>query len=272
MLNLNKNIAMLSCAFVVASPVAGSSWAIADDLPAAAPDVVAKIKGLYPNTSFSSIRQSPIPGLSEVVMGDNVAYVDPSGRYFLFGHIYDMQEGKDLTARKAPAPSAPAKIDFAALPLADAIVNVQGNGQRKLAVFSDPDCPYCQRLSKALAKVENVTVYTFLMPLDELHPEARKRSAAVWCAKDRSAAWLDLMERGIAPKTTGKQKQDRSAATAGCDTPLDRNLELASRLGVRGTPALFAEDGRMMAGAGSTEQLERFLVQPVKTTAKENRP
>lgn len=272
MLNMNKTIAAVSRSLAYSGIVFASACAVAEDMPAASPEVVAKIKGLYPNTSFASIRQSAIPGLSEVVMGENVAYVDASGRYFLFGHIYDMQEGKDLTARKPSASATPAKIDFAALPLGDAIVNVQGNGQRKLAVFSDPDCPYCQRLSKALAKVENVTVYTFLMPLDELHPEARNRSAAVWCAKDRSSAWLDLMERGIAPKPTARQKQGRAAGDAGCDTPLDRNLELASRLGVRGTPALFAEDGRMMAGAGSTEQLELFLVQPVKTTAKEGRP
>lgn len=246
----------LSLIFVAA--VAG-----AGDAPAASPEVAAKLKALYPKTTFNSIKPSPIPGLTEVVMGENVAYVDASGRYFLFGHVYDMQEGVDLTARTQPSPAAP-RIDFAALPLADAIVNVQGSGKRKLAVFSDPDCPYCQRLAQALAKVEDVTIYTFLMPLDELHPEARKRSAAVWCAKDRSAAWLDLIERGISPKG-GKTGKD-------CDTPMDRNLALASKLGVTGTPAMFSEDGRRMAGAASTAQLERFLAPPVKTSVSEVQP
>lgn len=244
--------------------LAAGSAAAAADLPGASPDVVAKLKALYPNTAFSSIRQSPIAGLAEVVMGENVAYVDPTGRYFLFGHIYDMQEGKDLTAQAVPLPAPAARIDFSALPLADAIITVQGNGSRKLAVFSDPDCPYCQRLAQSLAKVKDVTIYTFLMPLDELHPQARKRSTAVWCADDRSAAWLDLIERKIEPR--------RAQAKKACDTPLDRNLALASRLGVRGTPALFAEDGRMMAGTGSAEQLERFLTPPVKTSASEARP
>lgn len=200
--------------------------AVAASIPAA-PEIVARLKSLYPNTQFASMSQSPIAGLTEVVMGENVAYVDGSGRYFLFGHVYDMQEGKDLTAA-LPAKVSPS-IDFAALPLEDAIVNVQGSGKRKLAVFSDPDCPYCQQLAKALAQLTDVTIYTFLMPLDELHPNARKRSIAVWCAPDRSSAWLALMERGIAPKH------------ANCKNPLDRNAELASRLGVRGTPALFAE-------------------------------
>lgn len=227
--------------------------AVAASTPAA-PEIVARLKSLYPNTQFASMSQSPIAGLTEVVMGENVAYVDGSGRYFLFGHVYDMQEGKDLTAA-LPAKLSPS-IDFAALPLEDAIVNVQGSGKRKLAVFSDPDCPYCQQLAKALVQLNDVTIYTFLMPLDELHPNARKRSVAVWCAPDRSSAWLALMERGIAPKH------------ANCKNPLERNAALASRLGVHGTPAMFAEDGRRMAGTAPASRLDAFLNATV-ATAKE---
>jgi thiol:disulfide interchange protein DsbC len=225
--------------------------------PPAPPEMVARLKSLYPNTQFASMSQSPIAGLTEVVMGENVAYVDGSGRYFLFGHVYDMQEGKDLTAA-LPAKSSPS-IDFAALPLNDAIVNVQGNGKRKLAVFSDPDCPYCRQLAKALAQLKDVTIYTFMMPLDEIHPDARKRSLGVWCASDRSSAWLALMERGIAPKP------------AKCESPLDRNTDLAARLGVHGTPSLFAEDGRRMAGAAPAPQLDAFLNASI-ATAKEEQP
>ena len=38
------------------------------------------------------------------------------------------------------------RVDFAALPLADAVKDVRGNGARTLAIFSDPDCPYCLKL------------------------------------------------------------------------------------------------------------------------------
>ena len=243
------NIALAVLAFMPLYSVAASVPVV--------PEMVARLKSLYPNTQFASISPSPVAGLTEVVMGENVAYVDGSGRYFLFGHLYDMQEGKDLTAA-LPAKETP-RIDFAALPLNDAIVNVQGSGKRKLAVFSDPDCPYCQQLAKALAQLNDVTIYTFLMPLDELHPNARNRSIAVWCANDRSSAWLALMERGVAPKH------------AKCENPLERNADLASRLGVRGTPALFAEDGRRMAGTAPASRLDAFLNASV-ATAKEVQP
>jgi hypothetical protein len=123
-------------------------------------------------------------------MGRNLAYVGSDARYFLFGHLYDMREQRDLTADRLEAAR---RIDFASLPLADAITTVRGDGSRVLAVFSDPDCPYCRKLEQELAKLDNVTVHTFLYPLGELHPEARQRAIAVWCAPDRAAAWKALM-------------------------------------------------------------------------------
>jgi thiol:disulfide interchange protein DsbC len=238
-------------AILAAATAALSSLAFAEPgSTPASPDVVAKLKSLYPNTGFNAINATAMPGITEVVMGENVAYVDATGRYFLFGHLYDMQAGRDLTAEKAELGS---RIDFSALPLKDAIVNVQGTGRRKLAVFSDPDCPFCKRLAPDLATLKDVTIYTFLMPLEELHPDARNKALAVWCAKDRSAVWLGLMERGVLPKSHGKCESN----------PLQRNAELAKRLGVNGTPALFAEDGRRLAGAASASRLEAFLAAPV---------
>jgi hypothetical protein len=105
-------------------------------------------------------------------MGANLAYVDQSGQYFLFGHLYDMKSQRDLTAERK---DTLARIDFDALPLADAMKEVRGNGSRVLAIFSDPDCPYCQKLETDLRTLTNVTIYTFLMPLVSLHPAAHTR-------------------------------------------------------------------------------------------------
>ena len=198
-----------------------------------------ELKSLYPNTRFNAINATTMPGITEVVMGENVAYVDATGRYFLFGHLYDMQAGRDLTAEKAELGS---RIDFSTLPLKDAIVNVQGTGRRKLAVFSDPDCPFCKRLAPDLAMLKDVTIYTFLMPLEELHPDARNKALAVWCAKDRSAAWLALIERGVLPKSHGKCEnnpllaQRRAGKTSGCQrhpSAICREWPAPGRCGVR---------------------------------------
>ena len=206
--------------------------------------LVEKFRQLYPKTTFREVRPSQLPGLYEVVMGENIAYTDESGRYFIFGHLFDMRQQLDLTAQR--------KLDgrrseFPAQYLAQAIRTVKGNGSRSLAVFSDPDCPYCRQLEAELARLDNVTIHTFLYPLEALHPEARTRAVSVWCAPDRARAWSDLMLTGRKPRLVA------------CDNPIDDNLVLGSRLGVVGTPTLIATDGRILPGSASAEKIEQWL-------------
>lgn len=223
---------------------------------AAAPDPAAqalasRLRGMYPKTTFTEVRASGVAGLYEVVMGNNVAYTDDTGRYFVFGHLFDMQTQVDLTAQRLPAAKqieakpAAAKVEFPIKDLANAIKTVKGNGSRKLAVFSDPACSYCKRLETELAKLDNVTIYTFLFPI--LGPESKTLSVATWCAPDPSAAWSALMI------------QDKRPRVVSCTTPIDENLVLGSRLGINGTPTLIAADGRFMPGAASAERIDQWL-------------
>jgi len=214
------------------------------DTTAVTSSIAARLQSLYPATRFGEITPTPWPGLYEVPMGANLAYVDQSGRYFLFGHLYDMQQQQDLTAQRK---EQLARVDFSVLPLADALTEVRGNGSRVLAIFSDPDCPYCRRLEADLKGLSDVTLHTFLMPLASLHPQARAKAVSVWCATDRLQAWKGLM------------LQDRTPAAADCEHPVDRNVTLGERLGIQGTPTLIAADGRMMPGAASREQIEAWL-------------
>ncbi|MFX6895484.1 DsbC family protein, partial [Acinetobacter baumannii] len=92
-------------------------------------------------------------GIYEVVMGRNVAYTDKDGRYFIFGNLFDMKTQTDLTT--TPTSSNKVEVGFPnADRLKDAIKTVKGNGKRKLVVFSDPDCPYCQQLERNLQSID----------------------------------------------------------------------------------------------------------------------
>ncbi len=207
-------------------------------------ELPATLKRLYPGTAFEGVAASPVPRLSEVVMGTNVAYVDASGRYFLFGRLFDMQHQRDLTAERIERLSA---IDFGALPLDSAIKTVRGAGRRTLAVFSDPDCPHCRALERSLAELQDVTLYTFMYPIEALHPNARDKAIAVWCAPVRAQAWSDLMTRGVVP------------ADAACTHPIDRIVALGTALRIVGTPTVFAGDGRRIVGAQSAAELDAWL-------------
>jgi thiol:disulfide interchange protein DsbC len=206
--------------------------------------LAALLQRRYPGTRFGQISGTEWPGVSEVAMGDTLAYVDASGRYFLFGHLYDMQAQRDLTAERE---SRQHRIEFSRLPLADAIPEVHGKGSRKLAVFRDPDCPYCRQVEGELKTLDDVAIYRFLLPLASLHPEARSKAVAIWCASDRLKAWQGLLQ-GMAP--TGNPD---------CAHPIDRNIALATELQIFGTPTLIAGDGRLMPGMASAGEIERWL-------------
>jgi thiol:disulfide interchange protein DsbC len=202
------------------------------------------MKEKYPATQVSAVNASPIAGLYEVVMGKNIAYTDNAARFVIFGHVFDMQTQQDLTADRLAQLT---KIEWSQLPLANAIKTIKGNGKRQLAVFSDPDCPYCKSLETNLEKLDNVTIYTFLFPLASLHPQSEAKAVAIWCSKNPSAAWHQWMVKAEEPKASD------------CTNPIKDNVALGQQLGILGTPTLIAPDGSTKPGAAPAEQIEAWL-------------
>ncbi len=217
----------------------------------AAPQIAEKFRALYPNTRFTSVNKAKVTGLYEVVMGDNVAYTDDSGRYFIFGHLFDMKEQVDITAQRRVESK---KVEFPSQFLNNAIKTVKGDGSRVVAIFSDPDCPYCKKLEGELARLDNVTIYTFLFPLESLHPEAKTKSIAVWCSLNQQQAWMQAVLTGSVSKFKA------------CNNPVNDNLVLGAKLGVVGTPTLIALDGRILPGAVPAEKLDQWLNTPKAAT------
>lgn len=210
-----------------------------------------KLTTKFPNTHITSISKSPMKGLYEVVMGKNIAYVDETASLFLFGHMFDMETQQDLTQARVDELT---KVDFKKLPFDKAIKVVKGDGSRVFAVFSDPDCPYCQRLETDLAGVDNYTMYVFMFPIEQLHPEAPAHATAIWCAKDRGAAWHAFLTSHKLPgDETHPPKMD-------CATPIAELQALGQSLGVNGTPTLVRPDGKILPGApGGAAGMDEFL-------------
>jgi len=141
-----------------------------------------------------------------------------------------------------------ARIDVKTLPLAQAIKTVQGNGRRTVYVITDPDCRYCRDLDGALRQVNNVTIYRFEYPLTQLHPNAANIAKQIWCAPDRSQAWEAYAISHQRPSNGGT-----------CANPIDDNIDLATRLGLQGTPDVISGDGRLHEGTMSRDALEKFI-------------
>jgi thiol:disulfide interchange protein DsbC len=202
------------------------------------------IQTRFPGAQIENIAKTPFAGIFEVVVGGRILYTDEKASYLFIGSLLDARGPgeRNLTGERTAQLTAEALSKSTA----SAIKRVRGNGKRTIYTLEDPNCGYCKAFHKELAKVNDVTIYTFLWPI--LSPDSTEKSKAVWCAKDRAKAWDDVMARGIVPQNDGK-----------CETPLEKNKELAKRLGAQGTPAVYLADGRQLPGMMPADRVEEAL-------------
>jgi thiol:disulfide interchange protein DsbC len=204
----------------------------------------------FPGATIASVQKTPYSGLFEVYLDGQLIYVDAKAQYIFAGDVIDLKSRTNLSQARLSRLQA---IKWDSLPLNNALKTVKGSGERKLVVFSDVDCPYCRKFEAELAKVDNITVYTFLYPIEGLHPKAVQMSKQIWCAPDRNKAWDDYITRGSVPGNDGK-----------CANPVDATIALGNKLKVGGTPTLFFVNGVRVPGMVPAVQLERLLAANAK--------
>ena len=196
----------------------------------------------FPNIGkLEHIVKTPYAGLYEIVIGDHLLYTDEHGIYLFDGSVIDAKSRTDLTEKRRQQLFA---IDFSKLPLELAVKKVKGNGQRKIAIFADPNCGFCKKLEKEMTKVNNVTIYLFMLPI---FPGSEEIVHNIRCAKNPLKVWEDKMLKGIEP------------ASATCNYSSDKIMALASKLRINGTPNLIFADGTQYPGYMPAEDLEKAL-------------
>jgi thiol:disulfide interchange protein DsbC len=240
-------LAAVLFSLLFAAPVAAQQDPAAERLKA-------ELKKKVPEASVDVVRKVPYGGLYEVVVGSEIFYTDEKASYLLLGSIVDLKTRENVTELRMRQLN---KVDFASLPLENAIKIVRGNGSRKVAMFADPNCGYCKRFERDLIGVNDVTVYVFLYPI--LAPDSVTKTKAVWCAPDRAKAWLDYMVRDMA-----------LPADTSCANPIEKILEYGKGKRVTGTPTMFFEDGERIPGAISMVDFEKKLAAakaPAKVSA-----
>lgn len=227
---------------VLTTLIAVSQLACADEA-----NLKQKIEKAYPKFNVESVVKTPYGGLYEVFMGGQIIYTDEDLSFLIAeGKLVNPKTKQNVTAERLAELT---KIDFNSLPLEKAIKVVKGNGKRKVAVFSDVDCPFCKRLEQnELSNITDVTIYTFLYPLEQLHPNAAAKSKLIWCAEDRVSAWNDWVFKNKLPKKSGN-----------CKVPLEEIGQLAQKIGVQSTPTLIFADGKRMNGAQPYKLIESAM-------------
>ena len=198
----------------------------------------------FADSKIESVKKTNYLGLYEVVVGDEVFYTDAKADYFFFGHVIDTKTRMSMTNERIQEIKAARRVPLDSLPLQSAIKIVKGDGKRRVAIFTDPNCPYCKQLEKELLNVTNVTIYTLLYPVLKGSMELSKK---IWCSDNQIKAWDDFMLKDVAPSSKD------------CETPLDALVKSGRENKVNGTPTLIFADGSVVGGMIPATAIEEKL-------------
>ncbi|MEO8160915.1 MAG: DsbC family protein [Arenimonas sp.] len=216
--------------------------------------VRAALAKAVPGAAIDSIRSSVIPGYREVAIGGKVVYVSADGRYLMQGSLVELATRDNLTEISEGA----LRRDLLdAVPRDRRIVFSPANPKYRITVFTDVDCGYCRKLHSQIADYmkAGISVEYLFYPRAGLGSESFKKSVAVWCAPDRRKALTDA-------------KLDKPVARRNCTNPVTMDYALGQRIGVDGTPAIFAPDGTQLGGyLPAGEMLARLEHQAARAVA-----
>jgi thiol:disulfide interchange protein DsbC len=175
---------------------------------------------------------------------NEVLFVNKDMSIMISGNVFDLVAEKSLTGELLEKNKP--RFNWSSLDLNKAIK--VGNGEKKLLIFSDPDCPFCQKLERELAKLESeLTVFVAPLPLVGLHPNAQKISDRIWCSKNKAQAWRDYL------------LMKKQPVQIGCATPTSEWIEIAGANGINSTPTIVLPDGTIIAGAQTADQIKKLV-------------
>jgi len=196
-----------------------------------------ELAATLPGVEAREIYDSPIPGMFEVAVGSNIAYVSEDGRYFIQGDMYDLDENENLTERRR----ARARVDVLAGVDPDTMIvfsPAPEDVKHTVTIFTDIDCGYCRQFHREIAKVNELGIRVQYLSFPRTGPDTDSwfKADRVWCAADANAA--------LTQAKLGGQFSEAVCETA----PVANHYDLGQLVGVRGTPTVFSETGVQLGG------------------------
>lgn len=199
----------------------------------------------FTGARIQTVTKTGYGGLYEVYVDGQIGYTDEQVSFFIVGNLIDTKTNKNVTQQRLRKLTA---INIKDIPLELGIRKVRGNGKRQLIVFSDPMCPHCQQLEPELAKIDNVTIYIMLYPVELKFKGTTELAKQIWCSSDRGKAWDDWMLRKVKPTIKPT-----------CKDPIARLDQIGNKLNINATPTLIFADGGIVPGALKAAYLEKLL-------------
>ena len=224
--------------------------------------VKATLSVLMPKAQADSVTKSAIPGMYEAVFGAQVIYVSADGRFMLEGDLYDLQRRVNLTEEKRQSGRVKAmeSLDEASM----IVFSPKSETKYTITAFTDIDCGYCRKLHKEMKDYNDlgITIRYASYPRSGLNTPSYEKAVAVWCAVDRNKA-MNFAKGGASLEQLQaiEQVKDKN-----CKDPIKLHMQVASMVGVSGTPTLVMQDGSVLPGYVPAQRLLQILEDSAKNT------
>jgi thiol:disulfide interchange protein DsbC len=237
----NRILATLLALPFAAAAVGASAQALTKE------ELASRLNGI----SAEDISESPIPGLYQVAVGANVAYVTDDGRYIIRGDIYDADTSANVS-EETRAHARVAMLDSVDPASMIVFKPANGNVKHKITIFTDIDCGYCRQFHREIDKVTalGIEVHYLFYPRTGPNTESWTKADQVWCAPNHNQALTRAKLGGEIPDGPS------------CASPVESHYALGQRIGVRGTPAVFSETGELIGGYLPPADLAKILDDP----------
>ena len=234
MRHFNKGLAIFLLAISLAAVAA-------DDYS----NIEERIRSMAPNVNSIAISETPIDGILQVQINDDIVYTSADGKYMFQGRIIDLDTREDLTESSKVGLR---KEIMTHIDPAGQITFSPAEPVYNLTVFTDIDCGYCRKLHAQVDEYnkQGIAIHYMAFPRAGIVSRSFEKAVAVWCADDQRTAMTE-------EKLGGEPDPDQ------CDNPVADHYQLGKDLGVTGTPALLTSNGQLIPGYVPPEQLRKRL-------------
>lgn len=203
------------------------------------------LESAMPEAEIRDIREVRDSGLFEAQINGQIIYFTADGKYLLQGEMVSIETRENLTENRRIERRTQA---LAGIDPDELIIFAPDDPEYTLTVFTDIDCGYCREMHQQIEQYNDlgIAIRYLSFPRNGLESESFDKAEAVWCAEDRHQAMTDA-------------KNGERVKAAQCDSPVSKHYNMGRNIGVRGTPAMFTDDGQSLPGYVPPKRLKEIL-------------
>lgn len=239
---MKRNMKLM--ALGLASALAASVAVAESKVPETLTKAISELSSIPP----TSITETPLKGIYEVLIGGDIVYLDGDANFMFRGELIDLEKRINLTDQTLN--NERQKLVSALEDNQTVMYKPKGETKHTITVFTDIDCPYCRKMHEEMDQYleAGIAVRYALYPRAGVGSPSYDKLVNVWCADDAPQAMTDA-------------KSGKTVEAKTCENPVQSHMELGQMVGVNGTPAILLEGGQLIPGYRPARALAPMLDQ-----------